>query len=101
MSHAGWPIPGSVIGMILLLVTLLIIKNPPQSVAQSSEFMLRHLALFFVPAGVGIILLLDVIRDEWLAMLVSMVLSTVISLLFTAGLMQSLLKLHQSTEDDA
>ncbi|WP_223788144.1 CidA/LrgA family protein [Marinicella meishanensis] len=91
MRTVQWPIPGSVVGMMLMFLTLLLIKQPPTAVVQASMSLLKHLAFFFVPAGVGILLLFDLLANEWLAMLVSMVLSTVISLLFTAQLMQWLL----------
>ena len=92
----AWPIPGSVVGMLLLFISLLMLKKPPVPIEQSSEFLLRHLSLFFVPAGVGIMLLFDLIAEEWLAMLLAMVLSTVISLVFTAWLMQGFLRLSKS-----
>ncbi|MCB1582141.1 MAG: CidA/LrgA family protein [Marinicella sp.] len=94
MNWLEWPIPGGVFGMLMMFITLLIMKKPPQVIGQSSEFLLRHLAFLFVPAGVGIMLLFDLIKQEWLAMLVSMVLSTFISLGFVAWLMQKLIKLQ-------
>ncbi len=51
----GVPIPGNVIGMGLLLA---------------------HFALFFVPAGVGVMVYFDLIAKEWLAISVAMVVST-------------------------
>ncbi len=91
MTWVQWPIPGAVFGMLMMFITLLVVKQPPQSIQQSSEFLLRHLALLFVPAGVGIMLLFDLIKNEWLAMVVSMVLSTLVSLAFVAWLMQKLI----------
>ena len=91
MRWTGWPIPGSVVGMLLLLISLMTFKTQPKSIQLSAEFLLRHMALLFVPAGVGMMLLLDLIADEWLAMSVSLFLSTFISMIFTAWLMQFLL----------
>jgi len=99
MYWTGWPIPGSVVGLILLLFSLHLFKDAPESIQISSEFLLKHLAFLFVPAGVGIMLLFDLIADEWLAMLLSMVLSTLISLVFTAWLMQLLLILRVNTDE--
>ena len=98
MHWTGWPVPGSVVGMLLLFVSLMLFKTPPKSVQLSAEFLLRHMALLFVPAGVGMMLLLDLIAEEWLAMLVSMLLSTFISMVFTAWLMQFLLRIIQADE---
>lgn len=99
MHLIGWPLPGAVVGMLLFFLTLLALREPPQVVAVGAEFLLRHLALFFVPAGVGMVLLLDLIRDQWLAMLISLVASTVLSLLFTGWLMQLLLPKEQTPHD--
>jgi len=95
----GWPIPGSVIGMLLLFVSLLLFNKPPKSIQRSSEFILSHLSLLFVPAGVGVMLLFDLIADQWVAMLVSMVLSTFVSLVFTAWLMQSLVNMGSQYDE--
>ncbi len=95
MHWTGWPIPGSVVGMLLLFLSLVLFKSPANAVQPAAEFLLRHLALFFVPAGVGIMVLFDLIAEEWLAMLVGMVLSTLISLVFTAWVMQLLMPSNQ------
>ena len=95
----GWPVPGSVLGMLLLLISLVLLNKPPAPIKQSAEFLLRHLSLLFVPAGVGIMLLLELIADEWLAMLVAMVFSTLIALALTAWMMQGLLRMYTSGDD--
>lgn len=95
----GWPVPGSVLGMLLLLISLVVFKKPPTPIKQSSEFLLRHLSLLFVPAGVGILLLFKLIANEWLAMLVAMLFSTLISLAVTAWILQGLLRLYSAGGD--
>ncbi len=95
----GWPVPGSVLGMLLLLISLVVFSKPPAPIKQSAEFLLRHLSLLFVPTGVGIMLLFKLIADEWLAMLVAMVLSTLIALALTAWTMQGLLRMYTSGDD--
>ena len=100
MQSLDWPIPGSVVGMLLMFISLVLLKKPPKAWVNSSTFLLRHLGLLFVPAGVGIMLLYDLVADEWLAMLVSMVLSTFVSLVFTAYLMQAMLPVDGTEEAD-
>lgn len=99
MRLTGWPLPGAVVGMLMLFLTLLIMREPPELITTGADFLLRHLALLFVPAGVGVVLLLELIRDQWLAMLVSLVVSTVLSMLFTGWLMQRLLPREQTPHD--
>ncbi len=50
----GLPIPGPVLGMVMLFVTLMIRGSaPPDSLSEASSALLSHLSLLFVPAGVG------------------------------------------------
>jgi len=85
------PIPGSVIGMILLLLGLTsgIIKL--EHIEETSEFLLNHLAFFFVPAGVGIISSLDVMKGNWIPIFVIIVISTIV-VMVTTGITVQLLK---------
>jgi len=99
MRLTDWPLPGAVVGMLLFFLTLLALREPPEVVTLGAEFLLRHLALLFVPAGVGVVLLLDLIRDQWLAMLISLVASTLLSMLFTGWLMQRLMPKEHAPHD--
>jgi len=90
---AGVPMPGPVLGMVLLLAILAIRGRLRSSVAAAeqegslettSRGLLAHLSLLFVPAGVGVIQRLDVFATYGLALAASLVLSTVAALLATA-----------------
>ncbi len=72
----GLPIPGNVIGMGLLLVALLLGWIEEKWVQEASELLLSHLALLFVPAGVGVMVYFDLLRREWLAISVALVVSS-------------------------
>lgn len=92
-THA--PVPGPVIGM-LLLAAVLILRQPPDAAAtpdrsnaldRVSNALISHMGLLFVPAGVGVIAQLPLLRSEWLAILGGLLGSTVIGLLVTALVM--------------
>jgi holin-like protein len=53
----------------------------------SNEF-LRHLALLFVPAGVGIIVSASSLEGHWIAVISSVLISTVLTLIVTASVMR-------------
>src|SRR5579859_1548707 len=55
------PVPGPVIGMGLLFAGLVLRGGPPEKLEQTAGGLLSHLSLLFVPAGVGIMLHLDLI----------------------------------------
>jgi holin-like protein len=80
----GLTIPGPVVGMVLLVV-LLIAKAPlPALMRETSDGILRHLSLLFVPAGIGLVNNLDRLGADGLKLLVVIVLSTAIALAVTA-----------------
>lgn len=78
------PIPGPVIGMLLLLGYLILRKGIADKLAPTTNQLLAHMALLFVPAGVGISVHIGRIADEWLPITVSVVASTLLSIIATA-----------------
>jgi holin-like protein len=87
----GLPLPGPVIGMVLLLVFLVVRDRAPNpELNQTAGWLLRHFGLLFVPAGVGVITQLDVIGDNWVALLVAIPISTMLGLFVTGWIMQRL-----------
>lgn len=84
----GVPIPGPVLGMVMLFITLWIRGSAPESVETASTALLSHLSLLFVPAGVGMMAHFSRIADEWLPIALALLLSTVITMVATALVMQ-------------
>lgn len=85
------PVPGPVAGMLLLLVALLMSARLHALVEPAGSELLKHLSLLFVPAGVGIVASGAAIGHNWLALLVSLVGSTLITLAVTAAVMRALM----------
>ena len=86
------PVPGSVIGMVLLFVGLIILKSVPDDVGKVSDGLVAHIGLLFVPAGAGISLYLGMIAENWLVIVLASVGSTVLSLIATVLLFKLLSK---------
>jgi len=86
----GIPIPGTVLGMILLLLLLLTGIIKLEMIEEVSQFLLEHLVFLFVPAGVGIVSQLNIIKAEWLPILIIMIISTALAILSTAMTIQGL-----------
>ena len=87
----GLPIPGPVIGMALLFVTLVLQGQVTEDLRETASGLLRHLSLLFVPAGVGVMAHLDRLRHEWLPISISLVASTLVTIAATALVMRALL----------
>jgi holin-like protein len=81
---AGWPIPGPVAGMALLFAALLLRKQAPDAMTVAAGGLGQHLSLLFVPAGVGVMMYIGQLTDEWLPILAAVVLSTVLAIATTA-----------------
>lgn len=84
----GVPIPGPVLGMVMLFITMMIRGRASESVEQASTALLSHLSLLFVPAGVGMMAHFGRIAEEWLPITLALLLSTVITMVATALIMQ-------------
>jgi holin-like protein len=86
----GLPLPGPVVGLLILLVILILRHGPTEDLRTTSNGLLRHLSLLFVPAGVGIVTQLDALERDWLPILVAILVSTALGLVVTGWLMQKL-----------
>jgi len=78
------PIPGPVIGMALLFLTLLAHGRVSQELRAGTSSLLQHLSLLFVPAGAGVMLHLHRVADEWLPITLALVISTFAGMAVTA-----------------
>jgi putative effector of murein hydrolase len=85
------PLPGPVLGMVLLLLALQVrwVRVPVQA---GADALLSHLSLLFVPVGVGVITHLDLVSQYGLRLIVVIVLSTWIGLAVTALLLRGFLR---------
>jgi holin-like protein len=85
----GLPVPGPVIGMLLLFLTLLIRGSTPPPLRDTAQGLLGHLSLLFIPAGVGVMVHAGRIAQEWLPILAALVLSTGVTIVVTALAMRA------------
>ncbi len=86
----GLPIPGPVIGMSLLLLTLLARGQVSHDTRTNVGAFLQHMSLFFVPAGVGVMVHLHRVANEWLPIVISLVVSTFAGMAVTAWVIRAL-----------
>ncbi|MFZ1535820.1 MAG: CidA/LrgA family protein [Chromatiaceae bacterium] len=80
---SGLPVPGPVLGMLLLLAWLFLRGSVPDGVERTADTLLGHLSLLFVPAGVGVLLHWERFRDQWLAIAAALFFGTLITLAVT------------------
>jgi holin-like protein len=86
------PLPGPVLGMAILATILLLRKREPDvALVQTSNGLLRWLGLLFIPAGAGVVANLGLFRTAWFPIVVALILSTALTIVVTALVMQWLL----------
>ena len=89
----GLPVPGPVVGMLLLFATLLFRGSAPALLQTTAQGLLAFLSLLFVPAGVGITLYIDQIQNQWLAITGALLISTVLTIAVAALTLRGLQRL--------
>lgn len=89
----GLPVPGPVVGMLLLLGWLFLRGGVTEPVGRTADALLAHLSLLFVPAGVGVLVHWERMRGEWAAIAAALVLGTLVTLAVTALTMTAVTRL--------
>ena len=95
------PIPGPVVGMALLLLALVFRPSMLAAIKPTTQTLLQHFSLLFIPAGVGVMPHLQRLGDEALAIGVALVISTWVGLASAALTMSWLMKRVAPSKDDA
>jgi holin-like protein len=80
------PLPGSVVGMLLLTLLLQARLVPLALVEPAAALLTRWMALFFVPAGAAVVLHLALLRAHWLP-LVAGATASLVAVFATVGLL--------------
>ncbi|UFJ43166.1 CidA/LrgA family protein [Brevibacillus humidisoli] len=94
------PLPGSLIGMLLLALSLIAGWIPFRLVEQASAFLLKHMLLFFVPIIVGVVSYAGVIMQQPWPILTALAAGPPLVML-TVGLMMQTWKKNQAQERTA
>ena len=78
------PVPGPVLGTVLMLAFLALRKRVPESLDKTSHDLLANFSLLFVPAGAGIILHAARLEAEAVALLTALIGSTALTIAVAA-----------------
>lgn len=87
----NWPIPGAVLGMLLLFLTLVIKRGLPTFLAENTPRFMSIFVLMFVPAGVGVMQYFDLLADNFIGMTITLVVAVIVTQLASAWLLKFLL----------
>jgi holin-like protein len=81
----GATVPGSVVGMLLFTALLETRVLPAALVRRAAEFLVRHLALLYVPAGVTLIVYWSAVQHELLPITLA-ALASLVAVLVVVGI---------------
>lgn len=84
------PLPGSIIGMILLFIGLLTGIIKLEMIQEVSQFLLDHLAFFFIPAGVGLLAYVGILKQNLIPILIICFVTTFLVMIVTGWTIQAI-----------
>lgn len=86
------PFPASIIGLILLFIALSTSLVKVEWITMSGNFILKYMALLFIPIGVGLLNYFDLIVSHWLVIVLSLLFTTLFIMFVVGHLYQYLSK---------
>lgn len=85
---SGWPIPGSIYGLILLFISLKWKIIRLSQIDLVTSWLRDNMALLFVPATAGIMIYYSFLKDNLWLLLASLFVSTIITFVLTGRFVQ-------------
>ena len=95
----GIPLPGNIIGMVLLLALLCLKIIKPEQISGVSSFFLNHLALFFLPPSIAIMAVGDEVLSKWHLLLVLCIVFTLATLAVSGRCTQVFIRKQEYREN--
>ena len=92
------PVPGSVIGMVLLIGWLALVPRERPTLAAVSAWLTAHLSIMFVPASVGLIQYGPTLSRYGVAILVATAVSTILTMIVVVSVFRFVLVRTGATE---
>ncbi|UTH72488.1 CidA/LrgA family protein [Chromobacterium sp. IIBBL 290-4] len=88
----GWPLPGPVLGLLLLFATLWLRRSVPATLQRETPRFLGHMSLLFIPAGGALMAYGPLLRSHGWQLALILLASTLATLLITALALKLLLR---------
>lgn len=92
VSWTHLPLPGNVMGMVLLFALLLSGIIRPSHIQEAAAVLLKHMSFFFIPIAVGLMNWGQLFYDHSFALAITLLVSTTVALLATGFTVQRLPK---------
>jgi holin-like protein len=96
---ASLPLPGPVLGLMILLAALAILPNLADMLRPVTQTILGNLSLLFVPAGVGVVQHLPLIAQAGIGLVAALVASTILAIAAGALAFAAVARITGSRDD--
>jgi holin-like protein len=94
----AWPIPGGVIGMVLLLLAFALGVVKPAALQMGAGLLMAEMLLFFIPALMSLLDYGGLLRSDGWRILLVIGVSTLMVMLVTAFTVELVVRLRRSRE---
>ena len=95
-----FPFPGSVLSMLVMLLLFCTGVLKPKHVQETSNFLLGHMMLVFLPSFVSIMNYFDLLKTIWLKFALIVVISTVVTFFVAGGVVSLVSRLTAGKEGE-
>lgn len=95
----GLPLPGPVLGMVLMVLALRLSPRLMALVTPLARGLLANMSLLFVPAGVGVVGHATILGDKGLPLFLALVVSTVLAIAVGALTFAAVARLTGNRDD--
>ena len=87
-DYTDIPIPGNILGMLILLLLLCLKVIKLEQIREVSDFFLKRLAFFFLPPAIGLMLVGDDVKSQWPLLLILCIVLTIVTMAATGWTVQ-------------
>ena len=92
------PIPGNILGMLILLLLLCFKVIKVDHIKETSDFFLKRLPFFFLPPSIGIMVAGDEVLSQWPLLLILCIALTIVTMAATGWTVQILSRKRKPQE---
>jgi holin-like protein len=97
----GFPMPGPMVGLALMLIDFGVNRRADPEVGQIFDGVSKHLAILFVPAGAGVVAHGRILSSGLLAITIAIVAGTLVTMLVTAMCFRWFLGVERGEDGDS
>lgn len=91
-------LPGSIIGMVLLFLSLFFKILNPENIRSAATTITKNMAVFFVPAAVGLMAYVELVTQNAVAILMAIMVSTLLTIVSVALVQDKMEKNRKKSE---